>query len=33
MYHYVVDKTGKVIGAAKQVYDEAGAVSGTMKQY
>jgi hypothetical protein len=33
MYHYVLDNAGKVVGAAKQVYDKAGAIAGTFKIY
>jgi hypothetical protein len=33
MYHYVIDNTGKVVGAAKQAYDKAGAIAGTFKPY
>lgn len=33
MYHYVIDNTGKVVGAAKHAYDKAGAIAGTLKPY
>jgi hypothetical protein len=33
MYHYVIDNAGKVVGAAKQAYDHAGAIIGTFKIY
>jgi RHS repeat-associated protein len=33
LYHYVIDNAGKVIGAAKQAYDKAGAIAGTFKIY
>lgn len=33
MYHYIIDNGGKVVGAAKQVYDKAGFIAGTFKIY
>jgi hypothetical protein len=33
MYHYVLDNAGKVVGAAKQVFDKVGAIAGTIKIY
>jgi hypothetical protein len=33
VYTYVIDAQGKIAATAKQVYDEAGAIAGTLKQY